>query len=117
MQLWNIYRSRAIGCWLQLNGINVIVNVRFGDKRTYRFCCDGVSKRCVIALGTHGTLKNREDREIFCKGLDYVVHRLQPTAIVIYGAAPKDIFDRYTIMGIPVYRFESDFSTSHQRVC
>lgn len=69
MQLWNIYRSRAIGFWLQLNGIKVIVNIRFADKRTYRYCCDGVAKHCVIALGTHGTLKNKEDRRYFVKDL------------------------------------------------
>lgn len=28
MQLWNIYRSHAIGCWLQQNDVRVIVNVR-----------------------------------------------------------------------------------------
>ena len=28
MQLWNIYRSRAIGHWLQKNGIKVIPNIR-----------------------------------------------------------------------------------------
>ena len=28
MQLWNIYRSRAIGVWLQKNGVKVIPNVR-----------------------------------------------------------------------------------------
>ena len=58
MQLWNIYRSRAIGFWLQLNGIKVIVNVRYADRRTYRCCCDGISRHCVIAIGTHGTIKN-----------------------------------------------------------
>ena len=46
MQLWNIYRSRAIGCWLQANGIKVIPNIRFGDRRTYRICCDGIEKHC-----------------------------------------------------------------------
>lgn len=36
MQLWNIYRSRAIGHWLQMNGVTVIPNIRYGDRRTYR---------------------------------------------------------------------------------
>lgn len=57
MQLWNIYRSRAIGFWLQVNGVKVIPNLRFGDKRTYRICCDGIEKYCVIAIGSHGNLK------------------------------------------------------------
>ena len=56
MQIWNIYRSRAIGHWLQSNGIKVIPNIRYGDRRTYKICCDGISKNCVIAIGSHGTI-------------------------------------------------------------
>ena len=51
MQYWNIYRSRAIGRWLQDNDINVIANVRWGDKRTYTACCYGVPKEGTIAIG------------------------------------------------------------------
>jgi|LSQX01.2.fsa_nt_gb hypothetical protein len=116
MQLWNIYRSRAIGFWLQLNGIKVIVNIRFADKRTYRYCCDGVAKHCVIALGTHGTLKNKEDRRYFCEGLAAVIKRLEPAAIVVYGSAPEDIFGPYKKAGIKIIQFPSDYSISHKEV-
>ena len=116
MQLWNIYRSRAIGFWLQLNGIKVIVNVRYADRRTYRCCCDGISKHCVIAIGTHGTIKNKEDRKIFCEGLDVVVKRLEPIAIVVYGSAPEAIFGSYRNAGINIIQFPSEYSDSHKEV-
>ena len=116
MQLWNIYRSRAIGFWLQTHGINVIVNIRYADKRTYRCCCDGVSKHSVIAIGTHGTIKNKEDRKFFCEGLEVVIKKLQPSAIVIYGAAPDIIFEKYRQAGIRIIQFPSDFFTSHKEV-
>ena len=67
-----------------------------GDRRTYRICCDGIEKHCVIAVGSHGNLKLVQDREIFLKGLDVVVKRLQPTTIVIYGAAPEKYFKKYS---------------------
>ena len=114
MQLWNIYRSRAIGCWLQANGIKVIVDVRFGDKRTYRCACDGVSRHCVIAVGTHGTLKNKIDRQIFVTGLEVIVKILQPMAIVVYGSAPDNIFAKYRDAGIQIVQFESTFAASHK---
>lgn len=44
MQQWNTYRSRAIGHWLQTNGITVIPNIRFADERSFAFCCDGISR-------------------------------------------------------------------------
>lgn len=116
MQLWNIYRSRAIGHWLQKNGVKVIPNIRFGDKRTFRICCDGISKHCVIAVGSHGNLKNPIDRKIFLEGLDVVVKRLQPKAIVVYGSAPDKHFKKYRDAGIGIVQFDSSFATSHKEV-
>ena len=114
MQLWNIYRSRAIGCWLQRNGITIIPNIRYGDKRTYRICCDGISKGGVIAVGSHGTLKNKEDRRIFAEGLSVVVSRIHPRVIVVYGFVPDDIFAQYKEQGIDIAHFESDFTMRMQ---
>jgi len=116
VQLYNIYRSRAIGCWLQANGVKVICNLRWGDRRTRRICCDGAPKCCVIAVGTHGTLKDHEDRCNFSDGLAVVVERLQPTAIVVYGDAPDYIFSRYKKVGIKVIPFASDVARAHGRV-
>lgn len=116
MQLWNIYRSRAIGHWLQRKGVKVIPNIRFGDRRTYRVCCDGISERCVVAVGSHGTMRNRLDRKIFLDGLDAVVKRLKPTVIVVYGTAPDKYFAKYKDAGIRIVVFESEFATSHKEV-
>lgn len=112
MQLWNIYRSRAIGFWLQQNGITVIPNIRYGDKRTYRICCDGISTGCVIAVGSHGTLKNKIDRHLFTEGLMVVISRIRPSVIVVYGSAPSDIFEQIRALGIKVVAFESELSKS-----
>lgn len=116
MQIWNIYRSRAIGHWLQKNGVNVIPNIRYGDKRTYRICCDGIHKHCVIAIGAHGNLRLLEDREIFLKGLDVIVKKLEPTVIVVYGAAPEKYFKKYKNLGIQIVQFDSNYATSHKEV-
>ena len=110
MQLWNIYRSRAIGCWLQNNGVTVIPNIRYGDKRTFRICCDGIGSGGVIAIGTHGTIKNKEDKRIFSEGLSSVVKIVSPSVIIVYGSAPDDIFSVYRDSGILIVNFESDYS-------
>jgi hypothetical protein len=114
MQLWNIYRSRAIGHWLQSNGIKVIPNIRYGDKRTFRICCEGLEKHGVIAVGSHGTMKHKTDREIFLNGLDVVISILQPSVIVVYGTAPDKYFKKYIDAGIKIIQFESDYSLSHK---
>lgn len=115
MQLWNVYRSRAIGCWLQLNGVRVIANVRWGDHRTHSVCCDGLSHGCTIAIGTVGALGSAEDRANFVEGLAYVVRRLAPRVIVVYGAAPDEVFGKYRDDGIEIVRFDSETSVAHSR--
>ena len=116
MQLWNIYRSRAVGHWLQINGVKVIPNVRYGDQRTYRICCDGIAEHCVIAVGSHGAMRCASNRAAFLNGLDVVVRRLRPSAIVIYGTARYKYFAKYTEMGIQIVPFESDCAASHKEV-
>ena len=32
MQIWNTYRNRAIGYWLQSNGVPIVPNVRWGRR-------------------------------------------------------------------------------------
>ncbi|MBQ9069028.1 MAG: DUF4417 domain-containing protein [Eggerthellaceae bacterium] len=116
MQLWNIYRSRAIGFWLQANGVEVIANVRWGDRRTYRICCDGVPKSCTIAVGTVGAVQSAEDRRFFEEGLAIVVRHLAPNVIVVYGSAPEEIFGKYREAGIEIVQFDSENSRVHGEV-
>ena len=116
MQIWNIYRSRAIGNWFQKNGIKVIPNIRFGDRRTFRICCDGIEKHCVIAIGSHGNIKNIEDRSIFLKGLDVIICILEPSVVVVYGSTPNKYFDKYKKAGIRIVQFDSNYANSHKEV-
>ncbi len=115
MQLWNIYRSRAIGHWLQANGVHVIVNIRWSDERTYRSCCAGVPKHSVIAVGSHGCIKLLREQAYFVKGLEYAVRELEPKTIIVYGSAPDAIFGKYKDNGITVLQFDSEFTATHRK--
>ncbi len=116
MQMWNTYRGRAIAVWLQNNGVEIIPNVRFNDERTYEFCFDGIEKFKTVAVGTHGCIKNRIDKDYFKDGLAEVVRRLLPRTIIVYGAAPDDIFKKYRDASINIMPFESEFSKSRKQV-
>ena len=115
MQQWNIYRSRAIGHWLQENGVPVIPNIRFGDDRTFELSCAGVNKHGVIAIGSHGCIQLLTERNYFKNGLKYVIERLEPTTLVVYGAAPHEVFAQYMEMGIEILPFDSDFTVAHRK--
>lgn len=115
MQYWNIYRSHAVAVWLQNEDVPVLANVRWGDERTYNICCSGVPKHSAIAVGSHGCIKLLSDRNHFVAGLEHVVNKLEPTVIVVYGAAPDRIFLPYKQKGIEILQFDSDCSTSHRK--
>lgn len=113
MQIYNIFRSRMVGCWLQDNGINVIVNIRFGDYRTYKTCCIGAPKNSTIAIGSHGSMKVRESREILENGLFYVFDNLQPKNLVVYGTVSNTITDLCNKYNTKLIVFQSEFGKSH----
>lgn len=116
MQMWNTYKGRALAAWFQENGIDVIPNVRFGDERTFTFCCCGVEKNKTVAIGTHGCIKHIDDKVFFKIGLARMVQRLSPKTIIVYGSATDSIFKPYKDMGINIIAFESDFSKSRKQV-
>lgn len=103
MQEWNTYRGRAIASWLQNKGIPVIPNVRWSDERSFEFCCLGTPSRSTISIGSHGCIKNTKDREYFKQGLEYVINRLVPHTIIVYGTTPDSIFNKYRKDGIIYY--------------
>jgi hypothetical protein len=91
-QKWNAYRGRALGFWLQKQGVAIIPNIRYGDERTYAFCFDGVPQNSVIAIGTHGCIKHTEDMSYHIKGIEETIKRLRPRTIIVYGAIPDNVF-------------------------
>lgn len=114
MQYWNIYRSHAIATWLQDHGVNVQANVRWGDRRTYDTCCIGVPHNSTVAIGSHGCIKLLEDRKYFVEGLEHVIKKINPKTIIVYGAAPDYIFEKYKRQGIVILQFDSDISANHK---
>jgi hypothetical protein len=95
--------------------INVIPNIRYGDKRTYEISCDGIEKGGTIAIGSHGNIKCCMDRRFFLEGLDVIVEIIRPSVIVVYGTANNKYFGKYKERGIKIVQFDSEFTTSHKK--
>ena len=81
---------------------------------TVQFC--GKEKNRTVAVGTHGCIKRTDDKELFKSGLEEMVKRLSPKTIIVYGAAPEDIFQKYKENGIEIIAYESEFSKSRKQV-
>lgn len=109
MQIWNIYRSRAIGAWLQKSGIRVVPNIRFGSSETYDIVCDGISKHSVISVGTLGCIKRLNYRDEFENALLKIALKLEPETIIVYGSLPGNV-KKIKQLGINVVSFQPDYS-------
>lgn len=99
VQLIDIYLNRAIGYYLQHNGIYVIPNIRWGDERTYtnavfrdKVAFLGVDKHSIVSIGTYGQIQNAESRRYFREGLLAMLDELKPEIVLVYGAMPEKIF-------------------------
>jgi len=107
MQIWNTYRNRSIGYWLQANGINIIPNIRWGDERTYEFAFEGIERGGTVAVSTNSCIQNPLDRYYFKKGLAKMVGTLKPNTIINYSYTPDDIFGTYKKQGVEVIQIEN----------
>lgn len=115
MQIYGVFQNRAVAYWLSTQGIPVIPNVRWGDKRSYDFCFDGLPSNSVVAVGTNGCLRNADDRMLFKSGLNEMCRRLSPAHILVYGPAPDDMFQKYIESGINVVQYPSEMRRVHER--
>ena len=98
-QIANVYRSRAIGHYFQKNGLNVIPNVRWGDERSFttgclpeKFAFLGLPKKSIVAVGTYGCIRSKEDKYYFRSGLIEMLAELEPKVVLVYGSMPESVF-------------------------
>ncbi len=111
-QIWNIYRSRVVVHALQELGYRVIVNARWTDETSYEYCFEGIEKGSIVAVGSYGCSKALADRKLFESGLEEMISRVKPTAIIIYGSitdSMKTILEKHNLKYI-VFRSETSMA-------
>lgn len=84
-KIWNVYRSRLIGQYYQDCGIKVIPTISWAEKETFEFCFDGIPKGSVVSISTIGIKKSDEAFDIWKDGVDEMIKRIEPSAILVYG--------------------------------
>lgn len=99
VQIADIYLSRAVGYYLQSQGLYVVPNVRWGDERTYteqylgeRVAFQGVARHSIVSIGTYGQIKKAESKRYFREGLVAMLDALEPEVVLVYGPMPDIIF-------------------------
>lgn len=59
LKLYNTFRSRWCGAYLQAKGIKVIPTIVWGEPDTFWFCFNGVAQGSVVAVSTVGVRKEK----------------------------------------------------------
>lgn len=77
------------------HGIKVIPNIRCGVDDLLPEFLDAIPKHSLIAVGTYGFIKERQQKaEWFCC-LETIIKSLEPTGIIVYGTLNGKMFDKF----------------------
>ena len=82
MKIYNTFRSRWCGAYLQANGVKVIPTLAWGGPETFWFCFDGIEQNSIVAVSTLGV---RTEKDLFMQGYNEALRRLKPSKIICYG--------------------------------
>ena len=89
LQILSCYRRQWCAAYWQSLGIDVIPDVVWGEKDSFKFCFDGIPKHSTVAVSTVGVKRdkewNNETDSLFRDGYHEMIKRLEPTAILFYG--------------------------------
>lgn len=89
------------------NGIPYIINVRFGDEKSYPFCFRDIPKDSILFVGALGTQARADHKTIFYSGVCTMIETLEPRALLIYGSVDKRIFELCIARDITLVRYPS----------
>ncbi len=82
IKLYNTFRSRWCGAYLQEKGLKVIPTVSWGEPNTFWFCFDGIPKGSIVAVSTIGI---RKEKNLFMQGYEEMMRKIKPKAVICYG--------------------------------
>jgi hypothetical protein len=99
LQIFNTYRNRWVGAYMQNEDINVIPTVSWGLKNTFRFCFLGIPKNSTVAISSVGVLVKNE--HLFKAGCEKMKEVINPVKVYVYGDKHDDylssLFDIHII--------------------
>ena len=89
LQILSCYRRQWVGAYWQMMGLDVIPDVVWGNEDSFEFCFDGIPKHSTVAVSTVGVKRdedwNAKENDLFLKGYNEMIKRLEPTTILFYG--------------------------------
>lgn len=85
MQIYNCFRSRAIGYMMEQEGIKVIPTLQWCDFPSFDWVFDGLPQHKVYSCSTVGVERDKTALLIWKLGIKEALKRVKPSHLVIYG--------------------------------
>lgn len=74
-------------------GIPIIPNIRCGIDELLPEFLSAIPKHSMIAIGTHGFIKEKHEKYEWYCFIEKIIDELQPSTIIVYGSLNSHIFD------------------------
>ena len=85
LQIYNTYRSRLVGQYLQSQGLRVIPTISWATEDSFKYCFKGIPKGSIVAISTLGVKNNPKALGIWQAGKKELINQVEPSVILIYG--------------------------------
>jgi len=102
----NMNKNLEFAYFLGNNGIPIIPNIRCGGNKVKEEYYKAIPKNIKIAVGTYGFIKSIKEQENFDAFIEEIIYYLDPCDIIVYGAMPKRVFNKYIKYGINFHHYE-----------
>jgi len=94
VRVQNIRTSRQVGAIWESRGLEDIPSLRWACREDYDVAFSGIELNSVVAVGTYGAIRDNNLRVALLDGLEEIVGRIQPAALLLYGALDQDSLSR-----------------------
>lgn len=87
MQIWNLYRSRALGRYWQKCGLRVVPTLSWAQSETYPWAFDGLPKHQTVAVSTIGVKGDEDAMRVWFDGMRVAISILSQRRVLLYGGS------------------------------
>lgn len=117
-QIWQVYRARWIGRYLQEAGIYVIPDVTWTDERSFDFAFLGIPKGspCISLQTQNIELSRQVGKDLHEKGVKELIKQIEPEKVFLYGSPRNKEYILSTIpRGLPTIWCDSWISKRREK--
>ena len=105
--------NRFVDYALQQAGIPMIPTAGFAGESSWEWCFDGLPLNSTVAVTTNCLGRDREAHRLFVGGINTMIKKIHPTAIVVCGKVPSWMQNRHP--DIQIIHIQSYSEMWHER--